>query len=158
MNNQTLQSLRQLKLTGMADGFEQQLAQPSTHSELGFDERLALLVDRERTHRMRQNLPGLCAGHSGVPARFIGSLLSFLSIARSTQHCPLRWTLLQTGSAARQNRFAGIGRLGSGEADPGTTQRPVGNHGGSAWDQLDAHHQPGSHQSLAQSHRGRHAG
>ncbi|RLP53707.1 MAG: AAA family ATPase [Ketobacter sp.] len=51
MNNQTLQSLRQLKLTGMADGFEQQLAQPSTHSELGFDERLALLVDRERTHR-----------------------------------------------------------------------------------------------------------
>src|SRR5690606_18841878 len=51
MNNQTLQSLRQLKLTGMADGFEQQLAQPSTHSELGFDERLALLVDREKTHR-----------------------------------------------------------------------------------------------------------
>lgn len=51
MNNQTLQSLRQLKLTGMADGLEQQLAQPSTHSELGFDERLALLVDRERTHR-----------------------------------------------------------------------------------------------------------
>lgn len=51
MNNQTLQSLRQLKLTGMADGFEQQLAQPSTHSELGFDERLALLVDREKTYR-----------------------------------------------------------------------------------------------------------
>lgn len=51
MNNQTLQSLRQLKLTGMADGFEQQLAQPSTHSELDFDERLALLVDREKTHR-----------------------------------------------------------------------------------------------------------
>ena len=51
LNNQTLQSLRQLKLTGMADGLEQQLAQPSTHSELSFEERLALMVDREQTHR-----------------------------------------------------------------------------------------------------------
>ena len=51
LNNQTLQSLRQLKLTGMADGLEQQLDQPSTHSELSFEERLALMVDREQTHR-----------------------------------------------------------------------------------------------------------
>ncbi|HEB27303.1 MAG TPA: AAA family ATPase [Porticoccus sp.] len=51
LNNQTLQSLRQLKLTGMADGLEQQLNQPSTHSELSFEERLALMVDREQTHR-----------------------------------------------------------------------------------------------------------
>ena len=50
-NNQTLQSLRTLKLTGMADGLEQQLTQPGTHEELGFDERLALLVDREATYR-----------------------------------------------------------------------------------------------------------
>lgn len=51
LNNQTLQNLRQLKLTGMADALEQQLSQPSTHGELGFEERLALLVDRETTHR-----------------------------------------------------------------------------------------------------------
>ncbi len=51
LNNQTLQTLRSLKLTGMADGLEQQLSQPSTHDELGFEERLALLVDRESTHR-----------------------------------------------------------------------------------------------------------
>ena len=51
LNNQTIQSLRQLKLTGMADALEQQISQPSTHGELGFDERLALLVDREATHR-----------------------------------------------------------------------------------------------------------
>jgi len=50
-HNQTLQSLRALKLTGMADGLEQQHAQPSTHEELGFDQRLALLVDRETTYR-----------------------------------------------------------------------------------------------------------
>ena len=51
MNNQTLQALHGLKLTGMADGLEQQLSQPSTHEELGFEERLALLVDRETTYR-----------------------------------------------------------------------------------------------------------
>ena len=38
LNNQTVQTLRSLKLTGMAEGLEQQQAQPSTHEELGFDE------------------------------------------------------------------------------------------------------------------------
>ena len=50
-NNQTLQALRSLRLTGMVEGLEQQLAQPSTHEELGFEERLALLVDREAIYR-----------------------------------------------------------------------------------------------------------
>ena len=35
----------------MADAFEQQLEQPGTHSDLSFDERLCLLIDRESTHR-----------------------------------------------------------------------------------------------------------
>ena len=35
LNNQTVQTLRSLKLTGMAEGLEQQQAQPSTHEELG---------------------------------------------------------------------------------------------------------------------------
>lgn len=50
-NQHTLQQLRTLKLTGMADALEQQQAQPATHAELGFEERLGLLVDREVTHR-----------------------------------------------------------------------------------------------------------
>jgi len=58
-NNQTLQSLRSLKLTGMADGLEQQLSQPATHEELGFDERLALLVDRETTYRTNNKVTRL---------------------------------------------------------------------------------------------------
>lgn len=58
-NNQTLQSLRSLKLTGMADGLEQQINQPGTHEELGFDERLALLVDREATHRTNNKVTRL---------------------------------------------------------------------------------------------------
>ena len=58
-NNQTLQTLRSLKLTGMADGLEQQLTQPATHEELGFEERLALLVDRESTHRHNNKISRL---------------------------------------------------------------------------------------------------
>ena len=59
LNNQTLQTLRSLKLTGMADALEQQLAQPSTHEELGFEERLALLVDREMMYRTNNKVARL---------------------------------------------------------------------------------------------------
>lgn len=47
---QTLQTLRRLKLTGMADALEQQMAQPQTHA-LSFEERIGLRVDRELTSR-----------------------------------------------------------------------------------------------------------
>jgi len=50
-NQQTLEKLRTLRLTGMSDALEQQHNQPSTHEELSFAERLSLLVDREMTHR-----------------------------------------------------------------------------------------------------------
>ncbi len=59
LNNQTLQTLRTLRLPGMADGLEQQLAQPNTHSELGFEERLALLVDHEATYRLNNKIARL---------------------------------------------------------------------------------------------------
>jgi DNA replication protein len=59
LTHQTLETLRRLKLTGMADGLEQQLAQPSTHEELGFEERMALLVDRESTHRNNNKIERL---------------------------------------------------------------------------------------------------
>ena len=54
----TLQTLRRLKLTGMADAFEQQLAQPA-HAELSFEERFGLLVDRELTSRDNRRLSRL---------------------------------------------------------------------------------------------------
>lgn len=59
LNNQTLPTLRSLRLTGMADGLEQQLAQPTTHDELGFEERLALLVDRETSYRNNNKITRL---------------------------------------------------------------------------------------------------
>jgi DNA replication protein DnaC len=58
LTNQTLDKLRNLKLTGMADAFSQQLEQPETH-DLSFNERFALLVDRETTHRENRRLTRL---------------------------------------------------------------------------------------------------
>jgi DNA replication protein DnaC len=51
----TLERLRALKLTGMAEALEQQLAQPQTH-DLAFEERLALLIEREHLHRDNRRL------------------------------------------------------------------------------------------------------
>ena len=59
LHHQTIQSLRRLTLNGMADGLEQQLTQPGTHEELGFEERLALLVDRESTCRHNNKIARL---------------------------------------------------------------------------------------------------
>ncbi len=59
LNHQTLHTLRALRLPGMAEGLEQQLTQPSTHAELGFEERLALLVDREASYRQNNKVTRL---------------------------------------------------------------------------------------------------
>src|SRR5262245_3936724 len=50
LNQPTLDTLRRLKLTGLAEAYAQQLEQPEAQ-RLSFDERLAMLVDRERIHR-----------------------------------------------------------------------------------------------------------
>ena len=58
LNNTTLTHLRALKLQGLADALEQQLSQTDVQS-LSFEERLALLVDREvqaRDDRKRTRL------------------------------------------------------------------------------------------------------
>jgi len=46
LNEQTFDKLYTLKLFGMAEGFKEQLAQPSS-KDLSFDERFGLLVDRQ---------------------------------------------------------------------------------------------------------------
>jgi DNA replication protein DnaC len=51
LNNQTIEKLQRLRLPGMVEALTQQLSQPATHDELGFEERLALLVDREFIQR-----------------------------------------------------------------------------------------------------------
>ena len=92
LTQQTLTKLRGLKLDGMARGFEEQLAQPASHT-LAFEERFGLLVDREASWRdtrrvepllkqARFKFPGACLEDldtrvvRGLDARLIASLAS----------------------------------------------------------------------------------
>jgi DNA replication protein DnaC len=58
LNEQTQQSLRELKLFGMARSFDEQCAQPELHA-LSFGERFGLMVDRELTERKNRRLAAL---------------------------------------------------------------------------------------------------
>lgn len=59
MIQQTLEQLHALRLRGMAAALDEQLTQPALVQELGFDERLALLVQRELTERDDRRLQRL---------------------------------------------------------------------------------------------------
>lgn len=58
LNQQTLDKLHTLRLTGMADALELHLQQPQAE-ELAFEERLALLVDHEVLYRENRRLTRL---------------------------------------------------------------------------------------------------
>lgn len=58
LEQQTLDQLHALKLSGMIDALQQQREQPATH-DLSFEERLALLVEREVLHRENRRLARL---------------------------------------------------------------------------------------------------
>lgn len=55
LNHPTLEKLHTLRLTGMLTALNEQQQMPEINS-LGFDERLALLIDREVTERENRNL------------------------------------------------------------------------------------------------------
>ena len=55
LHQNTLSTLKNLKLSGMAAAFEEQLIQPVTQS-LSFNDRFGLIVDREASHRDNQKL------------------------------------------------------------------------------------------------------
>ena len=58
LNQQTIEQLHTLKLTGMLNALEQQRSQPETH-DLAFEQRLALLVEREVLYRENRRLARL---------------------------------------------------------------------------------------------------
>jgi hypothetical protein len=58
LNNQTLTALNQMKLTGMAAAFAEQLQQPELQ-ELSFEESFGLVVDREASVRENRRLTRL---------------------------------------------------------------------------------------------------
>jgi DNA replication protein DnaC len=55
MNNQTVEKLYHMKLNGMATGFNEQREQPSM-TELSFDDRFAMIVEREWLYRENRKL------------------------------------------------------------------------------------------------------
>ncbi len=59
--NQTVESLRRMKLTGMAEAFLAQGQDPGCR-ELSFEERFGLLVDQESTYREDRRLKRLLRG------------------------------------------------------------------------------------------------
>ena len=59
LETQSLQQLRQLKLTGLADALEMQFNQPTTYDELCFAERIQLAVQNEVTYRHDKRLQRL---------------------------------------------------------------------------------------------------
>lgn len=92
LTQHTLTRLRALKLDGMARAFDEQLAQPASHA-LAFEERFALLVDREAAWRdtrrlerllkqARLKFPGACLedldtrAARGLDARLVSTLAS----------------------------------------------------------------------------------
>jgi len=61
LTNPTLETLKTLKLQGMLEALEEQQQTPGIQA-LSFEERIALLVDRERIHRDNQRPTGLLRG------------------------------------------------------------------------------------------------
>ena len=58
-HSQTLQQLNNLRLTGMANALATQIDQPNTYEDLGFLERLSLLVNNEATCRDNRKITRL---------------------------------------------------------------------------------------------------
>ena len=56
INQSTLAALRAMKLTAMADELEAQFTDQTTYSQLGFEDRLGLLVDAEWNRRKSNKL------------------------------------------------------------------------------------------------------
>lgn len=59
LTNDTLRKLNEMKLYGMARGFEDQLANASATTHLSFEERFGLLTDQEMTFRDNRRLKRL---------------------------------------------------------------------------------------------------
>ncbi len=59
MTEQLKQQLRELKLSGIRDALERQHQQPGHYQELGFEERLSLLLEQELTDRSQRRIERL---------------------------------------------------------------------------------------------------
>jgi len=56
INQSTIETLRSMRLSAMAQSFEDQLNNSTTYSSLSFEERLGLIVDAEWAKRQSNRL------------------------------------------------------------------------------------------------------
>lgn len=56
INQSTIDTLKQMRFSAMVKELESQLSDPDTYSSLGFEERIALLVDAEWNRRQANKL------------------------------------------------------------------------------------------------------
>ncbi len=56
INGSTIETLRAMHCSGMAEELERQMADPSVYANLGFEERLALIFDNEWNRRQKSRL------------------------------------------------------------------------------------------------------
>ncbi|MBE5775303.1 MAG: hypothetical protein E7337_15480 [Clostridiales bacterium] len=66
LNASTIEQLRAMKFSAMAAAFEQQLKEPKSYSQLGFEERFGLMVDGWCIHRRDRR--GTVRSAVGCPA------------------------------------------------------------------------------------------
>jgi DNA replication protein DnaC len=62
LEHQSIQQLKQLKLSGMAEAFELQISQPDTYDDLCFNDRLAVIIENEISYRDNKRLGRLLRG------------------------------------------------------------------------------------------------
>ncbi len=111
-SHQLLQQLRQLKLTGIADALDTQINQPNTYDDLGFIERLELLVGQEMTYRENKRLQRLLRG-----AKFkLSARLEDIDYAHPRGLKKTQIATLQTGEwIAKHHNLAMTGPTGCGK-------------------------------------------
>ena len=60
--NETLRKMRDMRLSGMADAYSEQLADRLTYDQLPFDDRLGMLIDAENDKKLATKLANLIKG------------------------------------------------------------------------------------------------
>lgn len=59
---QTIEKLKAMKMSAMAEAYEQQLANPERYRDLSFDDRFAMAVDNESDTRKTKKIERLISG------------------------------------------------------------------------------------------------
>ena len=72
MNNSTIETLKQMRFSGMAAEYERQLTDSDAYSSMGFEERVALLVDAEWNRRQCNKLERcIREAHFAIPSAVV---------------------------------------------------------------------------------------